>query len=137
MSKQVSIISIKQKKMNNNSLLLLDGTKHVSRHLHVNDFVIDVNGLSNEHQAAFDVQIAISAYCRVVEKRFVDQVSQLCYYWFVTQCALVLDSKLSSAFTSAMLFEWMREPFDQQQKRENLKKSIEAMEKALAMGQNA
>lgn len=36
-----------------------------------------------------------------------------------------------------MLFEWMREPFDQQQKRELLKKSIEAMEKALAMGQNA
>jgi hypothetical protein len=49
----------------------------------------------------------------------------------------VLDSKLSSAFTSAMVFELMREPFDQQQKRETLKKSIEAMEKALVMGQNA
>jgi hypothetical protein len=36
-----------------------------------------------------------------------------------------------------MLFKWMREPFDQQQKREKLKKSIEAMEKALVMGQNA
>jgi hypothetical protein len=93
--------------------------------------------VSNEHQAALDIQIAISSYCRVVKKRVVDQVSQLCYYWFITRCALVLDSKLSSAFTSAMLFEWMREPFDQQQKREALKKSIEAMEKALVMGQNA
>ncbi|CAF1253315.1 unnamed protein product, partial [Rotaria sp. Silwood1] len=101
----------------------------------INDFVIDVSGLSNEHQAAFDVQIAMSAYCRVVEKRIVDQVSQLCYYWFITRCALLLDSKLSSAFTSAILFEWMREPFDQQQKRENLKKSIDAMERALVMGQ--
>jgi hypothetical protein len=93
--------------------------------------------VSNEHQAALDIQIAISSYCRVVKKRVVDQVSQLCYYWFITRCALVLDSKLSSAFTSAMLFEWMREPFDQQQKREALKKSIEAMEKASVMGQNA
>ncbi|CAF4453852.1 unnamed protein product, partial [Rotaria sp. Silwood2] len=96
-----------------------------------------VSGLSNEHQAALDVQIAMSAYCRVVEKRIVDQVSQLCYHWFITRCALVLDSKLSSAFTSAILFEWMREPFDQQQKRENLKKIIDAMERALIMGQNA
>jgi hypothetical protein len=93
--------------------------------------------VSNEHQAALDIQIAISSYCRVVKKRVVDQVCQFCYYWFITRCALVLDSKLSSAFTSAMLFEWMREPFDQQQKREALKKSIEAMEKALVMGQNA
>jgi hypothetical protein len=96
-----------------------------------------MNDVSNEHQAALDIQIAISSYCRVVKKRVVDQVSQFCYYWFITRCALVLDSKLSSAFTSAMLFEWMREPFDQQQKREALKKSIEAMEKASVMGQNA
>jgi len=96
-----------------------------------------MDDVSNEHQAALDIQIAISSYCRVVKKRVVDQVSQFCYYWFITRCALVLDSKLSSAFTSAMLFEWMREPFDQQQKREALKKSIEVMEKALVMGQNA
>jgi len=102
-----------------------------------NGLVIDLSAVSNEHQAALDVQIAILSYCRVVEKRVVDQVSQFCYYWFVTRCALVLDSKLSSTFTSAMLFEWMREPFDQQQRRETLKKSIEVMEKALIMGQNA
>ncbi|CAF1185040.1 unnamed protein product [Rotaria sordida] len=114
-----------------------NGKTRVSSTFAINDFAIDVSGLSNEHQAALDIQIAISAYCRVVEKRIVDHVSQLCYYWFITQCALVLDSKLNSAFTSANLFEWMREPFDQQQKRENLKKSINAMEKALFMGQNA
>ncbi|CAF3817380.1 unnamed protein product [Rotaria sordida] len=102
----------------------------------IDDFVIDLSNVSNEHQAALDVQIAMSAYCRVVEKRIVDQVSQLCYYWFITRCALLLDSKLSSAFTSAILFEWMREPFDQQQKRENLKKSIDAMDRALVMGQS-
>jgi hypothetical protein len=31
----------------------------------------------------------------------------------------------------------MREPFDQQQKRENLKKSIDRMERALYAGQHA
>jgi len=116
---------------------LLDGTKTAPSKLFVDSFVIDVNGLSNEHQAALDVQIAMSAYCHVVEKRVIDQASQFCYYWFITRCALMLDSKLSSAFTSAILFEWMREPFDQQQKREGLKKSIDRMERALLAGQNA
>ncbi len=118
-------------------LFALDGSKNASSKLEDDGMIIDLSDCSNEHQAALDVQIAISAYCRVVEKRVTDQVCQFCYYWFITRCALVLDSKLCSTFTSAMLFEWMREPFDQQQKREKLKKSIEAMEKALVMGQNA
>lgn len=103
----------------------------------INDFEIDLSEVSNEHQAALDVQIAVKAYCRVVEKRVVDQVSQFCHYWFIDQCALQLDSKLTSTFTSAMLFEWMREPFELQQKRESLKKSIQSMEKAWSLGQNA
>ncbi len=118
-------------------LFALVGSKTVSSKLEDDGMMIDLSDCSNEHQAALDVQIAISSYCRVVEKRVTDQVCQFCYYWFITRCALILDSKLCSTFTSAMLFEWMREPFDQQQKREKLKKSIEAMEKALAMGQNA
>jgi hypothetical protein len=81
--------------------------------------------------------VAIAAYCHVVERRLIEQVAQLCYYWSITRCALILDSKLNSAFTSALLFEWMREPFDQQQKRENLKKSIDRMERALYAGQHA
>ncbi len=81
--------------------------------------------------------MAIAAYCHVVERRLIEQVAQLCYYWSITRCALILDSKLNSAFTSALLFEWMREPFDQQQKRENLKKSIDRMERALYAGQHA
>ncbi|CAF4490647.1 unnamed protein product [Rotaria sp. Silwood2] len=132
-----TVNKIKKKYQEYNDSVKLNGNTKVSPKFCINDFVIDVSGLSNEHQAALDAQIAMSAYCRVVEKRIVDQVSQLCYHWFITRCALVLDSKLSSAFTSAILFEWMREPFDQQQKRENLKKSIDAMERALAMGQNA
>ncbi|CAF5046573.1 unnamed protein product, partial [Rotaria sp. Silwood1] len=132
-----TVNKIKKKYQEYNDSIELNRNAKVSPRFTINDFVIDVSGLSNEHQAALDVQIAMSAYCRVVEKRIVDQVSQLCYYWFITRCALVLDSKLSSAFTSATLFEWMREPFNQQQKRENLKKSINAMERALAMGQNA
>jgi hypothetical protein len=119
------------------ALFLADEKKNVPSRLTINDFVVDMKDLSNEHQAAFEVQVAISSYCRVVEKRIIDQVAQLCYYWLITQCALILDSKFSSAFTSANLFEWMREPFDQQQKRENLKKSIDAMERALLTGQNA
>ncbi|CAF1068764.1 unnamed protein product [Adineta steineri] len=103
----------------------------------VNDFAINLSEVSNEHQAALDVQIAIKAYCRVVEKRVVDQGAQLCHFWFVDQCALKLDSKLSSTFTSAVLFQLMCEPFEQQQKRESLKRSIQSMEKALSTGQNA
>jgi 6-pyruvoyl-tetrahydropterin synthase len=116
---------------------LLGGNNTVPTKLNENGFVIDLRDVSNETQAAFDVQVAVSSYCHVVEKRVTDQVSQFCYYWFITRCSLELDSTLRSAFTSAMLFEWMREPLEQQQKRETLKKSIEAMEKALAMGQNA
>ncbi|CAM4838812.1 unnamed protein product [Rotaria magnacalcarata] len=101
-----------------------------------NDFEIDFSDVSNEHQAALDVQIAIKAYCHVVEKRVVDQATQLCYFWFVDKCVMKLDSKFSSTFTSATLFEWMREPFEQQQKRENLRKSIQSMEKALSTGLN-
>ncbi|CAF2432347.1 unnamed protein product [Rotaria sp. Silwood2] len=80
----------------------------------INDFAIDVSGLSNKHQAALDIQIAMSAYCRFIEKHIVNQVFPLCYYWFITQCALVLDSKLSSAFTLVVLFEFMCELFQQQ-----------------------
>ncbi|CAF0866737.1 unnamed protein product [Adineta ricciae] len=104
---------------------------------YVNDFTVNLSQLSHEHSAVLDVQIAMTVYCHVVGRRVVDQVSQLCYYWFITRCALMLDSKLTAAFTSAVLFEWMREPFEQQQRRENLKKSIDAMEQALLMGQNA
>ena len=103
----------------------------------IDNIEINLNGLSNEHQASCDIQVAMSAYCHIVERRLVDQTAQLCYYWSITRCALALDSKLSSAFTSAVLFDWMREPFDQQQKRDNLKKSIDAMERALLAGQNA
>lgn len=95
---------------------------------------VNVTGHSNEYQAALDVQIAMASYCRLVEKRLVDQVSQLCYYHFITEGALVLDKKLSTSFTSALLFEWMREPNDQQRQREQLKASIAAMERALAIG---
>jgi hypothetical protein len=115
----------------------LDNTaKHSSKFV-INGLEIDLEGLSNEHQAAIDIQVAIAAYCHVVERRLIEQVAQLCYYWSITRCALILDSKLNSAFTSALLFEWMREPFDQQQKRENLKKSIDRMERALYAGQHA
>ncbi|CAF2064318.1 unnamed protein product [Rotaria magnacalcarata] len=110
--------------------------KAVQSNVIVNDFEINVAGLSNEYQAALDVQIAISAYCRVVQKRVADEIAQLCHYWLITCCALVMDAKFSSAFTSAVLFEWMREPFDQQQKLENLKRSILAMERALMAGQS-
>ncbi len=117
--------------------ILLENGANVSSKVMINGVEINLDGLSNEHQAACDIQIATSAYCHIVERRLVDQVAQLCYYWSITCCALILDSKLSSAFTSAILFEWMREPFDQKQKREGLKKSIDRMERALLAGQNA
>lgn len=118
-------------------LILLATRISVQQKVTVNDFTMNLSEVSNEHQAALDVQIAVKAYCHVVEKRVIDQAAQLCYFWFIEECVLKLDSKLSSTFTPTTLFEWMREPVEQQQKRESLKKSIQAMEKALSTGQNA
>ena len=105
----------------------------VQKNVDVNDFTIDLSEVSNEHQAALDVQIAVKAYCHVVEKRVVDQTVQLCHFWFIDECALKLDSKLSSAFTSAALFEWMREPFEQQQNVKILKEAFNRWKKHLAL----
>ena len=103
----------------------------------IDGVTIDVGESTNEEQAAIDVQLALYSYCRIVEKRVTDQVGQLCYYRFMTKCVLALETKFTTAFTSATLLEWMREPFEQVQKRESLKASIQAMGKALLAGKNA
>ncbi|UJR12888.1 hypothetical protein I4U23_017062 [Adineta vaga] len=128
---------IKKKCQDHLNSLQLNGNKQIGSSVHaINDFTVNLAYISNQYPTTLDVQTAITAYCRVVGRRVIDQISQLCYYWFITRCALILDSKLTSVYTSAILFEWMREPFDQQQKRESLKTSIDAMERALLMGQN-
>ncbi|CAF0837317.1 unnamed protein product [Didymodactylos carnosus] len=90
--------------------------------------------VSNESQAAVDIQIAMHAYCKVVKKRVIDQVSQLCYHFFVTNCALLMHITLSNQFKSTDLLVLMAESVEQTQKRNEIKASIKVFEEALNKG---
>lgn len=63
-----------------------------------------------------------------------DNVSQMCYYQFITQCALKIDQTLSMAIPSSQLVQYMREPCAQTNLRNNLINSIRAYEEALSLG---
>ena len=78
-----------------------------------------------------DVLIGLRAYCSIVHARIDDHLSQLCDYWFIRNGVLILDGKLNTAFTPAELLKWMKEPPLLEQKRANLRRSIETMERAL------
>ncbi len=79
-----------------------------------------------------DALIGLQAYCSIVHARIVDHLSQLCEYWFIRNGVLILDGKLNTAFSPAELLKYMKEPPILEQKRANLRRSIETMEKALA-----
>lgn len=78
-----------------------------------------------------DVLIGLQAYCSLVHARVVDYLFQICDYWFMRNGVLILDGKLNTAFTTAELLKWMKESPSLEQKRANLNRSIEAMERAL------
>ncbi|CAF4552758.1 unnamed protein product [Rotaria sp. Silwood2] len=90
--------------------------------------------VSNEVQAAMDIQIALHAYSKVVEKRMTDNIAQTCYYHFITECALKMDQALSISITSSQLAQYMREPYKQANLRNKLTHSIQACEEALQLG---
>ncbi|CAF1456934.1 unnamed protein product [Rotaria sordida] len=90
--------------------------------------------VSNEAQAARDIQIALHAYSKVVEKRVTDSMAQTCYYHFITQCALKIDQLLSTSVTSSQLVHIMREPQKQTNLRNKLMRTIQAYEEALQLG---
>ncbi|CAF1440165.1 unnamed protein product [Rotaria sordida] len=90
--------------------------------------------VSNEAQAAKDIQIALHAYSKVVEKRVTDSMAQTCYYHFITQCALKIDQLLSTSVTSSQLVHIMREPQKQTNLRNKLMRTIQAYEEALQLG---
>jgi hypothetical protein len=78
-----------------------------------------------------DALIGLQAYCSIVQARIVDHLSQLCEYWFIRNGVLILDGKLNTAFSPAELLKYMKEPPLLEQRRANLRRSIETMEKAL------
>ncbi len=86
---------------------------------------------SSDNMAHRDVLIGLQAYCSIVHARIVDHLSQLCEYWFIRNGVLILDGKLNTTFSPAELLKYMKEPLFLEQKRNNLRRSIEAMEKAL------
>ena len=83
-----------------------------------------------------EVLIGLQAYCSIVQARIVDHLSQLCEYWFIRNGVLILDAKLHAAFTAVELLKWMKESPLLEQKRVNLRRSIETMEKALAAAES-
>ncbi|UJR16782.1 hypothetical protein I4U23_003681 [Adineta vaga] len=91
--------------------------------------------VSNEAQAAMDIQIALHSYSKVVEKRMTDSITQACYYKFITKCALKIDQLLSTSIPSSQLLQYMREPHKQTVLRNKLTHSIQAYEEALQLGQ--
>ena len=76
--------------------------------------------------------MGLQAYCSIVHARIVDHLSQLCEYWFIRNGVLILDGKLNAAFSPAELLKYMKEPPTIEQRRANLRRSIMAMEEALA-----
>ena len=59
----------------------------------------------------------------------------MCYYQFVTQCALVIDHELTIAVTPAELVRFMREPPERTARREKLTRTLKAYEEALHLGE--
>ncbi|CAF4334423.1 unnamed protein product [Rotaria socialis] len=95
---------------------------------------VTYTAVSNEAQAAKDIQIALHAYSKVVEKRMSDNIGQTCYYHFITQCALKMDQFISSSIPPSQLVQYMREPQKQTYLRKKLTHSIQACEEALQLG---
>ncbi len=70
-----------------------------------------------------------------MQKRLIDNISQVCYYQFITGCALIIDQKLTTAVTPADLIRFMKEPHDRTTRRDKLTRTIKAYEEALRLGQ--
>lgn len=86
--------------------------------------------------AAQDTLIGLRAYSSIVQARIVDQLSQLCDYWFIRNGVLILDTKLSTAFTPTELLKVMKELPVLEQKRSSLRRTIDAMQRALAAAED-
>ena len=95
-----------------------------------------VAAATSDKMASQDALIGLRAYCSIVHARIVDHLSQLCEYWFICNGVLILDGKLNAAFTPAELLKWMKESPLLEQKRVNLRRSIEAMERALVAAES-
>lgn len=86
----------------------------------------------DQYVAATDVLLGLRAYCSVVQTRIADHLSQLCEYWFIRNGVLLLDDKLNTAFSPIEVLKVMKELPVLEQKRSSLRRTVEAMEKALA-----
>lgn len=59
----------------------------------------------------------------------------MCYYQFITQCALTIDHELTVTVTPADLVRFMREPPERTTRREKLSRTIKVYEEALHLGE--
>ncbi|CAF1044035.1 unnamed protein product [Adineta steineri] len=90
---------------------------------------------ASDNMGANDTLIGLQAYCSIVHARIVDHLSQLCEYWFIRNGVLVLDGELNTTLSPADLLKCMKELPILEQKRASLRRSIEAMERALVEAQ--
>ncbi|CAF1057239.1 unnamed protein product [Rotaria sordida] len=90
---------------------------------------------SNEVHAATDIQTSLKAYSEIVKKRIIDVISQICYHQFITLCTLEVHKDMTMAIPASDLIRYMKEPYDRTMQRQNLKRSINAYEEALKLGQ--
>ncbi|UJR07356.1 hypothetical protein I4U23_011642 [Adineta vaga] len=86
----------------------------------------------NSDIAAHDALLGLRAYCSIVHARINDHLSQLCEYWFIRNGVLILDNKLNTALTPSELLKVMKELPILEQRRNDLRRTIDAMERALA-----
>ena len=98
--------------------------------------IFSSGGASASTTAPQAALIGLRAYCSIVHARMVDHLSQLCEYWFIRNGVLVLDEKLSKACSPGELLKWMKEAPVLEQRRAHLRRSIEAMENALAVAES-
>ncbi|CAF3793107.1 unnamed protein product [Rotaria magnacalcarata] len=72
---------------------------------------------------------------KVVRKRIIDTISQICYHQFIIKCTLDIDRASTIACSSSDLLRFMKEPTEQTSRRDNLVRTIKAYEDALRLGQ--
>lgn len=96
-----------------------------------NIFLRFLDNLLSKKQQLHDVTIGLTTYCSIVKARIIDQLFQLCEFWFIRNGVLVVDQALNETIQSNQIFKWMKETKSTEQRRAILQRTMKAMEAAL------
>lgn len=84
-----------------------------------------------------DLILGLQCYCKVVLARVIDNIFQLCDYWYIHNGMLSLDKQIEELLARPQLFQWMKEPNNVEHKRKTLVKKIEIYQRALEVAQSS